>query len=105
MVRRHYLVTGRVQGVGFRYFVKTKAVALGVKGRVRNLEDGRVEVMAQANEDALRAFEAEIAQGPPASKVLDLAKREVAAGNDPRIETGFEIAEDGEKPWTFLGAP
>ena len=95
MVRRHYLVTGRVQGVGFRYFVKTKAVALGVKGRVRNLEDGRVEVMAQASEDVLRKFEAELVQGPPSSKVLDLAKREVAAGN----EQGFEIAEDGEQPW------
>jgi acylphosphatase len=50
------LISGRVQGVGFRWFTKNKAQELGVKGTVQNREDGRVEIIAQAEADILEPF-------------------------------------------------
>jgi acylphosphatase len=61
---RRYLVSGRVQGVGFRYFVEKNAVRLGVTGWVRNLDDGRVEVQAQGTAEQLAALEGVLRQGP-----------------------------------------
>ena len=52
---RRYVVTGRVQGVGFRWFVEREAAQLGVTGWVRNREDGSVEVMATGTRGAARA--------------------------------------------------
>ena len=60
-----FLVSGRVQGVGFRYFVRTLARGLGLAGRVRNLPDGRVEIETAGEEAALAAFERRLlAEGP-----------------------------------------
>jgi len=68
----HIVFAGTVQGVGFRYFVKRKADQFGVKGFVRNLPDGTVEVMAEGDEDVLRKFMSAIENGPPLAEVTDL---------------------------------
>jgi len=70
MVRaKQYLVRGRVQGVGFRWFVQRAAERLGVVGDVRNLPSGEVEVRAQADESVLSLFKRELQNGPPSARV------------------------------------
>lgn len=68
----HVIVRGRVQGVGFRVHTRAAAQRHGCKGWVRNLPDGRVEVYAQADEDALTELLTEISQGPPWSHVAHI---------------------------------
>jgi acylphosphatase len=68
----HIIVSGLVQGVGFRYFVHRKATALGVKGCVRNLYNGDVEIEAEADQLILEHFIAEVKTGPRAAWVKDL---------------------------------
>jgi acylphosphatase len=72
MVSLRMLVDGRVQGVGFRYFVRDRAAMLGACGWVRNLYDGRVEALAEANCSQLEALLGAIQQGPPSSFVSDV---------------------------------
>jgi acylphosphatase len=72
LCRIHGLVTGRVQGVGYRAFVRSMALQLGVTGWVRNLADGRVELVAQGGEGSLEDLEDALWAGPPLSKVRDL---------------------------------
>jgi len=69
VARKGFLVSGLVQGVGFRWWTSRVACALGVSGTVRNLSDGRVEVQAQGSDSALRALEEELTRGPAASRV------------------------------------
>jgi acylphosphatase len=59
------VVSGHVQGVGYRYFVQSRAETAGLAGSARNLPDGRVEVVAEGPEDAVRAFLAAL-DGPGA---------------------------------------
>jgi acylphosphatase len=66
---RHYIVRGRVQGVGFRYFVARQARALELIGWVRNLPDGSVEASAAGSEEALENFERALREGPRMSRV------------------------------------
>jgi acylphosphatase len=63
------IVSGRVQGVGFRWFTARVAAKHSVRGFVRNLEDGRVEILAQADPPALEEFCERIRRGPSASRV------------------------------------
>ena len=65
----HIVFRGRVQGVGFRWFVLDRARGLGVAGRVRNRADGAVEVEAEGGEAPLHALLDEVRQGPPAARV------------------------------------
>ncbi|MFP4392995.1 MAG: acylphosphatase [Desulfohalobiaceae bacterium] len=65
----HCLISGKVQGVNFRAWTKSQADSLGIKGWVRNLEDGRVEVIAQGEENALFDFKGRLTQGPTMSQV------------------------------------
>jgi len=74
---RRFLVTGRVQGVGFRYFAETSAVSLGLRGFVRNLRDGRVEAVAEGAAEALAAFEAALREGPAHARVEAVEKSAV----------------------------
>jgi len=67
--RIHVRVYGRVQGVFFRAFTKSVAEDLGLKGWVRNVEDGSVEIVAEGNEEDLRKFLEEVRRGPPAAIV------------------------------------
>ncbi len=66
---RHYIVKGRVQGVGFRWFVLREASALGLRGWVRNTVEGHVEVLATGNEDKLRELHASLQRGSRGSRV------------------------------------
>ena len=85
---RRYLVSGRVQGVGFRFFAHTAASREGLHGWVRNAPDGRVEIAAEGDAEALERFERRIRQGPPASRVEAVEVTDVGAtGSD----TGFDI--------------
>lgn len=68
MVRR-YVISGRVQGVGFRYFVQSTAVRESIRGWVRNLDDGRVETAAAGEPEAMERFERALRQGPAAARV------------------------------------
>ena len=71
------VVSGRVQGVGFRWFTEREALRHGVKGYVRNLDDGGVEIWAQADERTLALFQAAVERGPRASRVDGVAARPV----------------------------
>ncbi len=66
---RGYRVSGRVQGVGFRWWTQDTAVALGVSGSVWNRRDGTVEVCAVGSTAALDGLEEALAEGPPAARV------------------------------------
>ena len=78
MIRaREFLIAGRVQGVGFRFFAREAAVREGLRGFVRNLEDGRVEVQAEGDQAALERFERALHQGPPGAEILDVAMSEL----------------------------
>lgn len=63
------LVNGRVQGVGFRYFAQALARQYGLKGYVRNLADGSVEVLAVGERQVLEVFVRDLRQGPPGARV------------------------------------
>ncbi len=75
---RHYLVSGRVQGVGFRYFASDVASRENLDGWVRNLPDGRVEIEAEGDAEALTRFEHRLRQGPRSAEVerLDVEERQ-----------------------------
>lgn len=91
-----YLITGDVQGVGYRRFALRKAVEFKVLGWTRNLEDGRVEVMAQGEEEILNNFLTELRQGPPAAKIHNIEIRNFPG---PIRYTSFEVWPDGKGTW------
>jgi acylphosphatase len=66
---RRYIVRGRVQGVGFRWFVEREAHLLGIAGWVRNNRDGSVEVLAQGTADQLSGLHSRLREGPRAARV------------------------------------
>jgi acylphosphatase len=68
----HAYVNGWVQGVGYRYFVVNKAFALGLRGYVRNLRDGSVEVLAQGTRPNLERLLAMLQRGPASAEVNDI---------------------------------
>ena len=68
-VARRFVISGRVQGVGFRYFTQNAAVREGVAGWVQNLPDGRVEAFVQGDEDAVTRVERALRSGPPGARV------------------------------------
>ena len=70
--RAHFLVTGRVQGVGYRYSTCIEARRLGLTGWVRNLPDSRVEIMAEGEGDAIRSLLAWCRRGPCMASVHDV---------------------------------
>lgn len=82
------LVSGRVQGVGFRYFVLRQARGSGVRGWVRNLADGRVEFVAQGEALAVGELIEQIHRGPSHAKVSDVDLENL---NDAPGYADFEI--------------
>ena len=87
LTRRHLLVRGRVQGVGFRWFAREEAESLGVSGWARNREDGSVEAEAEGTPGALDEFVRRLRDGNPAARVDEV----VAVPAAPRGGKGFQI--------------
>lgn len=81
-------VSGRVQGVGYRYFAQRQATALGLTGYVRNLTDGEVEVVAQGDEQALASLVEDLRCGPPSGIVRNCTVEPCEPGES---FTGFTI--------------
>ena len=73
---KRWLITGTVQGVGFRYFVQHKATAFGLAGWARNLEDGRVEVYAVGQPERLNDLAAALHKGPNMAEVRSVDESE-----------------------------
>jgi acylphosphatase len=89
MIAKRYIVRGRVQGVGFRWFVEREANAIGVSGWVRNNEDSTVELIAQGTEEQHSALRTKLSEGPRASRVdaVEETEVEIEAGQSQfRIE-------------------
>ena len=70
--RIHAVVTGRVQGVGFRYFVQQNAIRLALTGWVRNQWDGSVELLAEGSHEALLQLLLAVSKGPPSAVVTNV---------------------------------
>ena len=77
-VARRYVISGRVQGVGFRYFTRDVAQREGVTGWVRNLPDGRVEALVEGEADAVTRVERALWQGPGGARVTTVDSDESA---------------------------
>ena len=88
MSATRFLVSGRVQGVGYRLFAVRAARGLGITGFARNLDSGQVEVVGQGSEEDLRRFEALLRQGPRGGRVETIER------SDATLDSGlreFEI--------------
>ncbi len=72
MIARKFVISGEVQGVGFRYFTQRSAARHQVRGYVANLKDGRVEVLAEGIEKAVNNFRLDLAAGPTHSRVSNI---------------------------------
>jgi acylphosphatase len=88
MTARRFLVSGRVQGVGFRHFVITRAAEQKLIGWTRNLADGRVEVLAQGEVESLEALQSHLAAGPRFAQVTAVETEVVEV--DPDLQ-GFGV--------------
>ena len=86
-IARRYLVSGRVQGVGFRWFTENSAAREGIHGWVSNLPDGRVEIMAEGDAEALMRFERHVRHGPAGARVDRVELDETT----PSDRTGFTV--------------
>ncbi|HET9796274.1 MAG TPA: acylphosphatase [Thermoanaerobaculia bacterium] len=74
---RSYLVSGRVQGIGFREWVRRTARSHGVRGWVRNREDGRVEAIATAEAEVLERFEGVLRRGSAISRIESVESSDI----------------------------
>jgi acylphosphatase len=79
---RRFLVRGRVQGVGFRWFVEREAFVLRIAGWVRNNSDGTVEILAQGTRDQLAGLHSRLREGPRAARVdnVEVSEAQPVAG-------------------------
>jgi acylphosphatase len=87
VARRHFWIRGLVQGVSFRWHCAEQAKALGLAGWVRNLDDGRVEAVAEGPPDRVERLAAWCAHGPSAARVEQVEERDEPACG----ERGFRI--------------
>lgn len=85
---RRWFISGRVQGVGFRFFVEKKAKQLGVSGWVRNLDDGRVEVYAVGTSEELSELAAALHQGPRMAEVRSVDEQHAVVEARSGFSTG-----------------
>lgn len=90
-IRKHVVVSGRVQGVGFRYWTRGEAERLGVRGWVKNRADGRVEAEIEGDPEAVSEMLDALGRGPSFAVVDDLAVTEVPPDGEP----GFRITTSG----------
>ena len=89
---KRYRVTGRVQGVGFRYFVYREAQAMGVDGWVRNRKDGTVEALVEASDEEHAKLARRLDEGPSMSRVTGV---ECIDEPEECLAPGFDIRRDG----------
>ena len=87
-VARRFVVSGRVQGVGYRYFALEAARREGLHGYVTNQDDGTVEAIAEGEAEAVDRFERALRRGPSHSRVENVIVDDIAPGG---ASTGFEI--------------
>ena len=87
-VARKFLVSGHVQGVGFRYFAQDAARRDGLTGHVTNLADGSVEAVVEGEADAVDRFERALRRGPSRSRV---ERVQVEEGVPTGLHSGFDI--------------
>ncbi len=87
-----FVISGRVQGVGFRFFAQRAAYQLGILGYVKNLSTGSVEVYAIGSEYALNEFKRQLAEGPRSARVTGVEESDEALDEEYtrfRIEDGW----------------
>ena len=87
---RHYMVRGRVQGVGFRWFVQREAAEIGLRGWVRNTDSGEVEVLAAGSTDELAELEAALRKGSRGSRVDRIEQHDLVDAEGAKLGP-FEI--------------
>jgi acylphosphatase len=85
---RRFVVKGRVQGVGFRFYTEVAAVREGLSGFVRNLPDGGLETIVQGDSDAILRFERALRRGPTSARI-DSVEAELLPPDERRV--GFTI--------------
>jgi acylphosphatase len=88
VIARRFVVSGHVQGVGFRWFVKDRASLEGVHGYVQNLPNGRVEAIVEGDEEAVERIERAIRRGPAGARVDDVLVEPMTPSGRP---VGFSI--------------
>lgn len=71
-IRLHILISGRVQGIGFRFFTRRHALSLGITGYVKNLVNGKVKVVAEGKESDMEEFVNKLKRGPSWAMVTDI---------------------------------
>ncbi len=94
MLCRHYIIEGKVQGVGYRHFTFKKAKWLSISGWVKNLPNGKVECLAKGELSLLSKFEKYLRQGPPFSEVFEIQSKEISSFQASYIQgtnKAFEI--------------
>jgi acylphosphatase len=84
------VISGRVQGVGFRYYARERAGGLGLSGWVRNRDDGNVELEAEGNPESIEAFSRWLSKGPPSARVESVELEEIPARG---LYRGFVIED------------
>ena len=94
MAALHLLISGRVQGVGFRFSMCEAALGHGARGWVRNRRDGRVEAVVDGDETAIAAMLRWAQRGPRAAHVQHVATRAATADELAAIGAGFEPLSD-----------
>ena len=88
--RAHLVISGRVQGVAFRYYTRRQAQALGLTGWVRNQPDGRVEVLVEGRDAEVEAMIEWCHHGPPSAMVTNVEiTRSQASGQFPSFDITF----------------
>jgi len=95
-LRLQAAISGRVQGVGFRWFARERARELGLAGWVRNRADGSLEVVAEGPAEALDAFESALREGPPGSivRAVEALRSAELAGDAAFVIRGSEHPGD-----------
>jgi acylphosphatase len=95
-ITQHFLVSGRVQGVNFRYFTRQNAIEIGLCGWVRNLSDGRVEALVCGARVDLDELQRRLERGPERAVVQNIETEVVDQQGNMK---DFKITEDGVEPW------
>jgi acylphosphatase len=83
---KHFLVKGRVQGVGFRWFVHREAAEIGLRGWVRNTDDGDVEVVAAGDAEQIAELKAALHEGSRGSRVDAVIEHDLEASEGEKLE-------------------